>query len=62
MNMPPIIGIDLGTTNSLMAYLDHRTGLPRVIPAQKASVRFTFFWTAVGRWEGRDFQVGTAQP
>ena len=28
------------------------------LPGQKAPVRFTFFWTAVGRWEGRDFQVG----
>jgi glucoamylase len=28
----------------------------RVLP-QQAPVRFTFFWTAVGRWEGRDFQV-----
>src|SRR6059036_1278181 len=28
----PIIGIDLGTTNSLVAYVDEATGLPRVIP------------------------------
>jgi len=28
----------------------------RVLP-QRAPIRFTFFWTAVGRWEGRDFQV-----
>jgi len=27
-----IIGIDLGTTNSLVAYVDEATGLPRVIP------------------------------
>jgi Fe-S protein assembly chaperone HscA len=27
-----IIGIDLGTTNSLVAYVDERTGLPQVIP------------------------------
>jgi glucoamylase len=27
-----------------------------VLP-QRAPIRFTFFWTAVGRWEGRDFQV-----
>src|SRR3989442_3779472 len=27
-----IIGIDLGTTNSLVAYVDNATGLPRVIP------------------------------
>ena len=25
---------------------------------RKAPVRFTFFWTTVGQWEGRDFQVG----
>ena len=33
--MPPIIGIDLGTTNSVMAYVDYRTGLPRVIPDRR---------------------------
>src|SRR5437667_1960218 len=27
-----IIGIDLGTTNSLVAYVDDPSGLPRVIP------------------------------
>ena len=30
--MSRIIGIDLGTTNSLVAYFDDTTGLPRVIP------------------------------
>jgi len=30
--MARIIGIDLGTTNSLVAYVDEATGLPRVIP------------------------------
>ncbi|MEK7385797.1 MAG: Hsp70 family protein, partial [candidate division NC10 bacterium] len=30
--MSRIVGIDLGTTNSLVAYLDEKTGLPRVIP------------------------------
>src|ERR671935_255754 len=30
--MPRIIGIDLGTTNSLVAYVDEATRLPRVIP------------------------------
>jgi Fe-S protein assembly chaperone HscA len=30
--MNRIIGIDLGTTNSLVAYVDERTGLPQVIP------------------------------
>lgn len=34
----------------------------RVPPAQRAPVRFTFYWKVVGRWEGRDFQVGTVQP
>ena len=30
----------------------------RVLPGQLAPIRFTFLWTEVGRWEGRDFQVG----
>jgi Fe-S protein assembly chaperone HscA len=30
--MSRIVGIDLGTTNSLIAVVDERTGLPRVIP------------------------------
>ncbi len=30
--MSRIVGIDLGTTNSLVAYVDDGTGLPRVIP------------------------------
>src|SRR5438876_302443 len=30
--MSRIVGIDLGTTNSLVAYVDESTGLPRVIP------------------------------
>src|SRR5438477_1576941 len=30
--MARIVGIDLGTTNSLVAYVDATTGLPRVIP------------------------------
>ena len=29
-----------------------------VSPEQRAPIRFTFFWTTVGHWEGRDFQVG----
>jgi glucoamylase len=29
------------------------------VPArQKAPIRFTFFWTTTGHWEGKDFQVG----
>ena len=38
MTMPPIVGIDLGTTNSLMAYVDYRTGRPRVIPDRRGRV------------------------
>ena len=30
--MSRIIGIDLGTTNSLVAYVDERSGLPQIIP------------------------------
>ncbi len=30
--MSRIVGIDLGTTNSLVAYVDEKTGLPNVIP------------------------------
>src|SRR3989454_10012620 len=30
--MSRIVGIDLGTTNSLVAYVDDKTRLPRVIP------------------------------
>jgi glucoamylase len=30
----------------------------RVPLGQRAPIRFTFFWTSAGRWEGRDFQVG----
>ncbi len=30
--MSRIVGIDLGTTNSLVAYVDEATGLPRIIP------------------------------
>jgi glucoamylase len=29
----------------------------RVPLGQKAPIRFTFFWTSAGHWEGRDFQV-----
>jgi Fe-S protein assembly chaperone HscA len=33
-----IVGIDLGTTNSLVAYVDEATGLPRVIPDRDGRV------------------------
>src|SRR5215475_7641402 len=36
--MSRIVGIDLGTTNSLVAYVDDKTGLPRVIPDRDAQV------------------------
>jgi Fe-S protein assembly chaperone HscA len=36
--MSRIIGIDLGTTNSLVAYVDEKTGLPRVIPDEDGRV------------------------
>jgi Fe-S protein assembly chaperone HscA len=36
--MSRIVGIDLGTTNSLVAYVDERTGLPRVIPDERGRV------------------------
>ncbi len=29
----------------------------RILPAQRAPIRFTFFWTASGRWEGHDYEV-----
>jgi Fe-S protein assembly chaperone HscA len=35
---PRIVGIDLGTTNSLVGYVDERTGLPRVIPDAEGRV------------------------
>jgi Fe-S protein assembly chaperone HscA len=33
-----IVGIDLGTTNSLVAYVDEQSGLPRVIPNRDGRV------------------------
>jgi glucoamylase len=29
----------------------------RVLPEQRAPIRFTFFWTTTEKWEGRDFKV-----
>jgi molecular chaperone DnaK len=52
--MSRIIGIDLGTTNSLVAYVDDTTGLPRVIPDREGRallpsvVSFTPDGTLVG--------------
>ncbi len=28
-----------------------------IAPTQRAPVRFTFFWTNTGQWEGRDYTV-----
>src|SRR5467141_2071719 len=36
--MSRIVGIDLGTTNSLVAYVDDKTGLPRVIADRDGQV------------------------
>jgi len=36
--MSRIVGIDLGTTNSLVGYVDEKTGLPRVIPDEDGRV------------------------
>ncbi len=35
--MSRIVGIDLGTTNSLVAYLDPQTGQPKCIPGPYGS-------------------------
>ena len=54
MSASRIIGIDLGTTNSLVAYVDEATGLPRVIPDAEGRrllpsiVSFTSAGTLVG--------------
>src|SRR5207302_1473833 len=54
-----IIGIDLGTTNSLVAYVDEATGLPRVIPDAEGRpllpsvVAFTPDGIVVGEAAGR---------
>jgi glucoamylase len=45
-------------TNSASVGTGHEYADIRVAPGQKAPVRFTFHWRSIGRWEGRDFQVG----
>ncbi len=32
-----------------------------IAPDQRAPIRFTFFWTGVGRWEGRDYAVAVEE-
>ena len=44
-------------TDSASVGTGHEYADIRVSPGQRAPVRFTFFWTIVGHWEGRDFQV-----
>ncbi len=46
-----------GDTDSAPVGTGHEYADIRVLREQLAPIRFTFFWTAVGRWEGRDFQV-----
>ena len=31
-----------------------------ILAAQSAPIRFTFFWTASGSWEGRDYMVSVS--
>jgi glucoamylase len=49
-------------TNSTSIQTGHHYVDIRVPSGQEAPVRFTFFWTAAGRWEARDFQVRTMRP
>ena len=49
-------------TNSTPIGTGHEYAGIRVPPEQRAPVRFTFFWTAEARWEGREFQVGIRVP
>ena len=44
-------------TDSTPIGTEHEYVDVRVPSGQRAPVRFTFFWTSAGRWEGRDFQV-----
>jgi glucoamylase len=44
-------------TDSVSVGTGHEYVDIRLLPGQLAPIRFTFFWPAIGRWEGRDFQV-----
>jgi glucoamylase len=44
-------------TDSVSVGTGHEYADIRVSRGQLAPIRFTFFWTTAGRWEGRDFQV-----
>jgi glucoamylase len=43
MSVPTVVGVDFADI--------------AIVPDQLAPIRFTFFWPAADRWEGRDFQV-----
>jgi glucoamylase len=45
-------------TDSLSIETAHEYVDIRVSPKQRAPIRFTFFWTAAGHWEGWDFHIG----
>ena len=47
----------LGAETGLGIYL---VDIP-IAEGQKALIRFTFFWTAAGRWEGRDYSVNVSE-
>jgi glucoamylase len=49
-----------GDADSTSVETGHDYADIRVSPQQRAPIRFTFFWTKSGRWEGRDFQVTVA--
>jgi glucoamylase len=44
-------------TDSVSVGTGHEYADIRVSPAPLAPIRFTFFWTTAGCWEGRDFEV-----
>jgi glucoamylase len=45
------------TASTATALGVHYVDIP-VTASQRAPVRFTFFWSSTGNWEGRDFQIG----
>ena len=51
---------EIHETNSTPVGTGHEFADISVAPGQQAPIRFTFFWTKSGRWEGQDFEVGVA--
>ncbi len=45
------------TTSTATTLGIHYVDIP-VAGGQRGPIRFTFFWSSTGNWEGRDFQVG----